>query len=235
MAPSPCPAPTGLICDRGLTLGDLIGVLEQFFSRLGLPKLRFKPAYNPYTEPSMEIFSYSEQLKKWMEVRGHGGRQVSNGVRGTMGTGCMFVQGSSSLFQRRHLGDSVHVCHEVVLLLCELFTGTEVQDSSWPWLQWKGITSFVPVAQPAHHLDVPCRACNPWLGAGRQQRHVPPRDAPAHGPARGRQRHRMGPQSRAPHHDPVWHRQHPRPVRPQGMCWGGGIGPVLARLSLTGD
>lgn len=58
----------GLICDRGLTLGHLIGVLNQFFSRLGMPKLRFKPAYNPYTEPSMEIFSYSEQLKKWMEV-----------------------------------------------------------------------------------------------------------------------------------------------------------------------
>ena len=62
-------SPPGLICDRGLTLGDLIGVLNQFFSRLGLPTLRFKPAYNPYTEPSMEIFSYSEQLKKWMEVR----------------------------------------------------------------------------------------------------------------------------------------------------------------------
>jgi len=44
-------------------------ILRQFFTRLGLPKLRFKPAYNPYTEPSMEIFSYSEQLKKWMEVR----------------------------------------------------------------------------------------------------------------------------------------------------------------------
>jgi phenylalanyl-tRNA synthetase alpha subunit len=36
--------------------GDLIGVLNQFFSRLGLKKLRFKPAFNPYTEPSMEIF-----------------------------------------------------------------------------------------------------------------------------------------------------------------------------------
>jgi phenylalanyl-tRNA synthetase alpha chain len=58
-----------VICDRGLTLGDLIGVLHQFFQRLGLPKLRFKPAYNPYTEPSMEIFSYSEELKKYMEVR----------------------------------------------------------------------------------------------------------------------------------------------------------------------
>ena len=46
----------GLICDRGLTLGDLIGTLHTFFERLGLKKLRFKPAYNPYTEPSMEIF-----------------------------------------------------------------------------------------------------------------------------------------------------------------------------------
>lgn len=26
----------------------------------GISKLRFKPAYNPYTEPSMEIFSYHE-------------------------------------------------------------------------------------------------------------------------------------------------------------------------------
>ena len=49
----------GLICDRGLTLGDLIGTLHTFFERLGLKKLRFKPAYNPYTEPSMEIFRYA--------------------------------------------------------------------------------------------------------------------------------------------------------------------------------
>jgi tRNA synthetases class II core domain (F) len=47
---------TGVICDRGVTLGDLIGTLHLFFQQLGLPQLRFKPAYNPYTEPSMEIF-----------------------------------------------------------------------------------------------------------------------------------------------------------------------------------
>lgn len=62
----------GVVCDRGLTLGDLIGTLHLFFSRLGLPKLRFKPAFNPYTEPSMEIFSYSEQLGKWVEVGNSG-------------------------------------------------------------------------------------------------------------------------------------------------------------------
>ncbi|CAM8907087.1 unnamed protein product [Rhodiola kirilowii] len=62
----------GLICDRGLTLGDLIGVLQDFFSRLGMSKLRFKPAYNPYTEPSMEIFSYHEGFKKWVEIGNSG-------------------------------------------------------------------------------------------------------------------------------------------------------------------
>ena len=31
-----------------------------FFSWSGIEKLRFKPAFNPYTEPSMEVFSYHE-------------------------------------------------------------------------------------------------------------------------------------------------------------------------------
>lgn len=26
-------------------------------------KLRFKPAFNPYTEPSMEVFSYHEGIR----------------------------------------------------------------------------------------------------------------------------------------------------------------------------
>jgi len=30
--------------------------------------LRFKPAYNPYTEPSMEIFGYHPLLKKHVEI-----------------------------------------------------------------------------------------------------------------------------------------------------------------------
>jgi tRNA synthetases class II core domain (F) len=57
----PSAADAGLVCDKGLTLGDLIGTLHLFFQRLGLPKLRFKPAYNPYTEPSMEIFRWEER------------------------------------------------------------------------------------------------------------------------------------------------------------------------------
>ena len=62
----------GVIADRGLTLADLIGILHQFFQKLGVEKLRFKPAYNPYTEPSMEIFSYHEGLAKWLEIGNSG-------------------------------------------------------------------------------------------------------------------------------------------------------------------
>ena len=62
----------GVVADYDLTLGDLIGIINEFFKKLGIEKLRFKPAYNPYTEPSMEIFSYHEGLKKWMELGNSG-------------------------------------------------------------------------------------------------------------------------------------------------------------------
>ncbi|KAL9627105.1 MAG: hypothetical protein Q9164_007704, partial [Protoblastenia rupestris] len=52
----------GVIADYGLTLGGLIGFMEVFFAKMGIHRLRFKPAYNPYTEPSMEIFGYHEGL-----------------------------------------------------------------------------------------------------------------------------------------------------------------------------
>ncbi|XP_014211827.1 phenylalanine--tRNA ligase alpha subunit [Copidosoma floridanum] len=62
----------GVIADYNLTLGDLIGILYEFFSKLGITKLEFKPAYNPYTEPSMEIFCFHEGLGKWIEIGNSG-------------------------------------------------------------------------------------------------------------------------------------------------------------------
>ncbi|XP_014236329.1 phenylalanine--tRNA ligase alpha subunit [Trichogramma pretiosum] len=62
----------GVIADYDLTLGDLIGVLYEFFKKLGIEKLEFKPAYNPYTEPSMEIFCFHEGLNKWIEIGNSG-------------------------------------------------------------------------------------------------------------------------------------------------------------------
>lgn len=38
----------------------------------GISPLRFKPAYNPYTEPSMEVFSFHKGLNKWVEVGNSG-------------------------------------------------------------------------------------------------------------------------------------------------------------------
>ncbi|KAL0265853.1 UNVERIFIED_CONTAM: hypothetical protein PYX00_011570 [Menopon gallinae] len=58
----------GLVVDRGLTLGHLMGTLEEFYRRMNLTKIRFKPAYNPYTEPSMEVFAYHEGMGRWMEM-----------------------------------------------------------------------------------------------------------------------------------------------------------------------
>jgi phenylalanyl-tRNA synthetase alpha chain len=62
----------GLVADRNLTLGNLIGVIKTFFEKIGITQLRFKPAYNPYTEPSMEIFGYHPELKKWTEIGNSG-------------------------------------------------------------------------------------------------------------------------------------------------------------------
>jgi phenylalanyl-tRNA synthetase alpha chain len=50
----------------------LLGFMRTFFSKMGLTNLRFKPAYNPYTEPSMEIFAFHPKLEKWVEIGNSG-------------------------------------------------------------------------------------------------------------------------------------------------------------------
>ena len=41
---------------------------KEFYSKMGIYKIKFKPVYNPYTEPSMEAYGYNEQLGKWIEL-----------------------------------------------------------------------------------------------------------------------------------------------------------------------
>ncbi|CAK7215262.1 Phenylalanyl-tRNA synthetase, beta subunit, cytoplasmic [Sporothrix curviconia] len=62
----------GVIADYGLTLGGLMEFMEIFFGKMGLEDLKFKPAYNPYTEPSMEIFSFHKGLNKLVEIGNSG-------------------------------------------------------------------------------------------------------------------------------------------------------------------
>lgn len=62
----------GLIAGYYLGINDLMGVLKAFFEKLGIPDVRFKPAFNPYTEPSMEVFGFHPGLGKWIELGNSG-------------------------------------------------------------------------------------------------------------------------------------------------------------------
>lgn len=68
----------GLYVDRGVTVGDLKGTVEFVFRELlgDEVKLRFRPHYFSYTEPSFEI-DFSNALvrklgKEWLEIAGCG-------------------------------------------------------------------------------------------------------------------------------------------------------------------
>ena len=62
----------GIVIDKKATLVDLFWVLQEFYSRLGFKKVRFRPSYFPYTEPSVEVQVYFEKKKSWMELGGAG-------------------------------------------------------------------------------------------------------------------------------------------------------------------
>ncbi len=58
----------GFVMDEGLNLRDLMGYIKEFYSKLGIHKIKFKPTYNPYTQPSVEASGYNEELGKWVEL-----------------------------------------------------------------------------------------------------------------------------------------------------------------------
>ena len=46
--------------------------MDTFFKKIGMTNLKYKPAYNPYTEPSLEIFAFHPMLKRWVEIGNSG-------------------------------------------------------------------------------------------------------------------------------------------------------------------
>ena len=60
----------GIVYEEKANFRELIGVLKEFYRKMGFEKIRFRPAYFPYTEPSMEI--EVEWNGKWMELGGSG-------------------------------------------------------------------------------------------------------------------------------------------------------------------
>jgi len=61
----------GIYGDRGVNLRTLLGVLQDFVRRLGFERVRFRPSYFPFTEPSVEGSVYHPQLG-WIECLGAG-------------------------------------------------------------------------------------------------------------------------------------------------------------------
>lgn len=62
----------GIVVWKDATFRDLLGILKEFYRKLGFDKIRFRPSYFPYTEPSLEIEVYYEPRKEWMELGGAG-------------------------------------------------------------------------------------------------------------------------------------------------------------------
>ncbi|CAI2366998.1 unnamed protein product [Moneuplotes crassus] len=62
----------GVVADYNIGLSNLIEMFKVFFKKIGIDKLKFKPAYNPYTEPSLEIFGYHPKLGKYVEIGNSG-------------------------------------------------------------------------------------------------------------------------------------------------------------------
>ena len=62
----------GIVIDENVNFRHLLGYLKQFFGKMGFPKARFRPAFFPYTEPSVEIDVYHPEKKEWVELGGAG-------------------------------------------------------------------------------------------------------------------------------------------------------------------
>jgi len=58
----------GIVIDPDANFKHLLGYLKAFAKKMGYEHVRFRPAYFPYTEPSVEGDVYDPVHKKWIEV-----------------------------------------------------------------------------------------------------------------------------------------------------------------------
>jgi phenylalanyl-tRNA synthetase alpha chain len=58
----------GIVIDKNANFRNLLGYLKQFAKKMGYEKIRFRPAYFPYTEPSLEGDVWDEERKEWIEL-----------------------------------------------------------------------------------------------------------------------------------------------------------------------
>ncbi|MCX6669119.1 MAG: phenylalanine--tRNA ligase subunit alpha [Methanothrix sp.] len=61
----------GVVMDEGVSFRHLLGVLKEFYAKMGFEEVRFRPGYFPYTEPSVEPEVFIDGLG-WVELGGAG-------------------------------------------------------------------------------------------------------------------------------------------------------------------
>ncbi len=62
----------GIVIDENATFRQLLGYLVEFYKKMGYEKIRIRPGYFPYTEPSLEIDVFHPERKCWVELGGAG-------------------------------------------------------------------------------------------------------------------------------------------------------------------
>ncbi|MFQ6060850.1 MAG: phenylalanine--tRNA ligase subunit alpha, partial [Thermoplasmata archaeon] len=60
----------GIVMEENANLCMLIGILREFYRKMGFEKVRVRPGFFPYTEPSMEVDVFFRG--EWMELGGSG-------------------------------------------------------------------------------------------------------------------------------------------------------------------
>jgi len=62
----------GWVLADDLSVPDLMGTFEEFYSQFGITDIEFKPTYNPYTEPSFELFGTHPTTGELVEIGNSG-------------------------------------------------------------------------------------------------------------------------------------------------------------------
>jgi len=62
----------GWVMAEDLSVRDLMGTFTELYEQFGITDLRFKPTYNPYTEPSFELFGEHPKTGEIVEVGNSG-------------------------------------------------------------------------------------------------------------------------------------------------------------------
>lgn len=62
----------GIVISRDGSVRELMGIIREFYTRLGFKDVKFWPSYFPYTEPSLQPSIYISKWGKWLELGGAG-------------------------------------------------------------------------------------------------------------------------------------------------------------------